>query len=306
MSRLPITHLTSAPLRNRIRLALSASRGDVWSLIGDLSRFPEYSAGLERVECTTTPDGSLADFTCHFKPNEPGALSVRHRESVRWFEPGHGYASSADADNVFGLRDALNVVTVDAARDGTLVTWDEFFDAEDVDFNRNAYDRAFADIAERLIARFGGRVLERYAGDAVNGNASISDPQGTVAAFVRAMNRGDLEAALAFYENDAVLLAQPAQLVRGIDGIREALRAFIALRPTLVTEAASTWQSEDVALYIARWSLTGIAPDAALVNMSGESTDVLRRQGDGRWLIAVDNPWGTMALPSASVRRAAD
>ncbi len=32
--------------------------------------------------------------------------------------------------------------------------------------------------------------------------------------------------------------------------------------------------------------------------MSGESTDVLRRQPDGRWLIALDNPWGVQILSS--------
>jgi len=31
--------------------------------------------------------------------------------------------------------------------------------------------------------------------------------------------------------------------------------------------------------------------------MSGESTDVLRRQEDGRWLIVLDNPWGAQILP---------
>ncbi len=223
-----------------------------------------------------------------------------HRENVRWFESGRGYASSPDADNVFGLRDALNVVTVDAHPNGAVVTWDEFFNAQDVEFNRTAYDQAFADIADRLIARFGGRVLERYAGEKVNGSTSMTDPHGTVAAFARAMNRGDLEAALAFYEPDAVLLAQPDQLARGSAEIRAALHGFVALRPTLVTEAASAWQSGDIALYAGRWSLTGIAPDGAVVNMSGESTDVLRRQRDGRWLIAVDNPWGVKALPSSA------
>jgi ketosteroid isomerase-like protein len=30
--------------------------------------------------------------------------------------------------------------------------------------------------------------------------------------------------------------------------------------------------------------------------MGGVSSDVLRRQHDGRWLIAVDNPWGATIL----------
>lgn len=269
MSQPSITRLTNAPLRNRIRATLSAPMPDVWSLVGDLHRLPEYSAGLDHVDVAAQSDGRPAEFVCHFRPTATGAAGIRHREEIRWFEPGHGYASSPEANNAFGLRDALNIVTLDPHPNGTLLTWDEFFDAEDVEFNRSSYDQAFADIAERLIARFGGRVIERYAGDAVN--SSESDPAGAVAAFVRAMNRGDLEAALGFYEPDAVLLAQPNQLARGIDAISEALRGFIALRPTLVTHASDTWQSADTALYVGRWSLTGIAPDGAVVNMRGES-----------------------------------
>ena len=41
---------TSSPLRNRVCLELDAPVVEVWELIGDLSRFPEYSVGLERVE----------------------------------------------------------------------------------------------------------------------------------------------------------------------------------------------------------------------------------------------------------------
>ncbi len=295
MSQPAISRLTNSPLRNRIRLALSAPKQDVWSLVADLPRLTEYSAGLHRVDVTNRRDGSPAEFVCHFKPAAAGAASITHREAIRWFESGHGYAASPDINNAFGLREALNILTVDPHPDGTLLTWDEYFNAEDVEFTRTAYDQAFSDIAERLIARFGGRVVERYAGDGVNGSESISDPAGTVAAFVRAMNRGDLNAALGFYTQDAVLLSQPNQLARGIDEISAALRSFIALRPTLVTEAASTWLAGDVALYVGRWSLTGVASDGGVVNMRGESTDVLHRLDD-RWLIAVDNPWGASAL----------
>lgn len=41
------------------------------------------------------------------------------------------------------------------------MTWDEHYEAADLPMMRAEYDDAFADIAERLIARFGGRVLER-------------------------------------------------------------------------------------------------------------------------------------------------
>lgn len=50
---------TSSPLRNRIRVELEAPVSTVWELVGDLSRFPEYSVGLERSRrCRTTRAGA--------------------------------------------------------------------------------------------------------------------------------------------------------------------------------------------------------------------------------------------------------
>ena len=124
-------------------------------------------------------------------------------------------------------------------------------------------------------------------------------PAATVVRLTDAMNRGDLEAAAALYAADAVLVGQPGATARGHAKIREALSAFLALRPALTTVASQVLEAGDVALYIGRWRLTGVGPDGAPVEMGGESTDVLRRQSDGRWLIVVDDPWGTSLLPSA-------
>ena len=291
-----ITSWTSAPLRNRVRIELDAPVGGVWSLIGDLSRFPEYSDGLERVDATVGSDGRHTGYVCHFKPSAPGTSGIVHREIMLWYEPGRGYASRGQADNAFGLFNDLNLLTVQPKPGGTLVTWDTYFDAQDVDASRSSYDQALADIGERLIARFGGRIVERYAGNGTE--SSESGPEGPVVGLVRAVNRGDLDAALACYEPEAVLLAQPGQVARGHDQIREALRGFIGLRATLKTVASQMWTTGDVALYLGRWTLTGADPDGGIVTMDGDSTDVLRRQPDGGWLIAVDNPWGTMALPA--------
>jgi len=84
---------------------------------------------------------------------------------------------------------------------------------------------------------------------------------------------------------------------RGTSQIREALSGFIAMKAQLRSEAQQVIENQDVALYIGRWSLNGTDPSGKPVSMGGESTDVLRRQPDGRWLIALDNPWGAQILP---------
>lgn len=124
----------------------------------------------------------------------------------------------------------------------------------------------------------------------------MAKPADTVEQLAEAINRGDLGAAVALYEPKAVLVAQPGQLARGSGEIRAALAGFIGLKPTLRTEKERVVEAGDIALYVGRWTLRGTDPAGKPVEMGGESSDILRRQTDGRWLIALDNPWGAQIL----------
>lgn len=86
---------------------------------------------------------------------------------------------------------------------------------------------------------------------------------------------------------------KPGLVVNGTAGIRQALEGFMALKPTLTIEAQQVVQAGDVAQYCARWNLKGIDSMGTAVQLGGQSSSILRRQGDGRWLFLVDNPWGT-------------
>ncbi len=153
---------TSAPLRNRVRIELAAPPAEVWALVGNLERYPEYSAGLARVDVRRDASGKLTEYVCHFRPQQDAGEGVSHREIMRWYEPNRGYASMGEEPNPFGLTQSLNQVIIEASSGGTVLTWSQYFDAADVPMNRAAFDEALADIAERLIARFGGRLVERY------------------------------------------------------------------------------------------------------------------------------------------------
>lgn len=118
-------------------------------------------------------------------------------------------------------------------------------------------------------------------------------PLDTVNSLMTAINSGDIDVAVSLYEPDAVLVAQPGQPARGHAAIRAALAGFIALRPTLRGHSQQIVEAGDIVLFCGRWTLTGKSPDGKKVEMGGVSSDVLRRQPDRRWLIAVDNPWGT-------------
>ena len=121
-------------------------------------------------------------------------------------------------------------------------------------------------------------------------------PMDTVHQLVAAINSGDLEGAVALYEGSAVLLSPEGTPARGTAELRAALGGFIAMKPRLESQAERVFESGDLALYLSRWTLHGTDPSGGAIEMAGESTDVLRRQADGRWLIAIDNPWGVKTL----------
>jgi len=119
------------------------------------------------------------------------------------------------------------------------------------------------------------------------------DPAATVNQLMDAINQQNVEAALALYEPEAVLLAEPGKPARGTAAIRTALQGFIALHPTLTGATQHVIEQGELAQYASAWSLKGTTPDGRPVQMGGTSSDVLRRHADGTWLIVIDNPWGT-------------
>jgi hypothetical protein len=151
------SEFTSSPLRNRIRAELRAPVSEVWELMGDLSRFPEYSSGLDGVEVKQDEAGRCTEYTCYFKPLEEGSEGAVSRDVMKWYEPNRGYLSvEVEGGNTVAL------MTLDPIPGGASITYDMHFDAEDPDATKAAIDEALVDIAENLIARFGGKVTDRY------------------------------------------------------------------------------------------------------------------------------------------------
>jgi len=154
---------TSSPLRNRLRLELDAPVPRVWKLLGDLSRFPENSSGLERVEVVQDEDGRCVEYTCYFKPVEVDGepLSAVSRDVMRWYEPERGYLSVEVAGDA-GTEGAVAFTTLEPTSAGTRIDYEMYYDSQDLETMKAHLDEVFVDMADRLIARFGGRVLDRY------------------------------------------------------------------------------------------------------------------------------------------------
>ena len=123
-----------------------------------------------------------------------------------------------------------------------------------------------------------------------------NSPEELVHAFLRAFNEGDIDALVALYEPQAILVAQSGQVAEGHAALREGFNAFLALKPTLTLEKYTLIPTGDITLFVDKWTLKGTGPDGQPVHMEGTATDVFRQQADGRWLFVIDNPWGAGVL----------
>ena len=119
-------------------------------------------------------------------------------------------------------------------------------------------------------------------------------PIGTITMLVDARQRGDVEAAIAAYEPTATVVAQPGQITRG----KGVIRAFIAAASGLPLSFSDRQIiiGDDVALHFSKWSTTAEDASGNKREMTGWTSDVLRRRSDGLWLVAIDNPWAAAML----------
>lgn len=122
-------------------------------------------------------------------------------------------------------------------------------------------------------------------------------PKDTENRLLDAINKGDLEAALACYETQAVSVVEPGVVVIGTTAIRETLAGLLSLKPTFKSDQHQVLETGDIALFMSQWSMRGTDPAGNPVEYNNQrSADILRCQPDGNWLIVIDNPLGTDIL----------
>lgn len=110
--------------------------------------------------------------------------------------------------------------------------------------------------------------------------------------FVAALNTGKLEELVALYETEAALMATSREVVTGTAAVREALAGFLSAKPNMSLTPRLIAQTGDLAVVSAKWEVSMIGPDGNPAKVAGESVEVMRRQPDGRWFLAIDLPWG--------------
>jgi uncharacterized protein (TIGR02246 family) len=106
-----------------------------------------------------------------------------------------------------------------------------------------------------------------------------------------AFNRGDLDAYMSAYADDATLVVPPdGRVVHGRDDIRRASAPFVAARPRMEIIVEKKLEGDGIALTHAHWEMVDVTPDGTRTELRGKGTLVSRRVGDGTWRIVLDDP----------------
>jgi uncharacterized protein (TIGR02246 family) len=122
----------------------------------------------------------------------------------------------------------------------------------------------------------------------------------TVLTMTNAFQKGDIPAILRAYEPAAVVVGEPGKPLSGEAALRAMFAAFIAMKPEFTYAGHDVVIAGDLALHLAPWQMSGVAPDGTVVRQRGLSVAVLRRQPDGRWLMVIDHPHGDALLPQSA------
>ena len=125
-------------------------------------------------------------------------------------------------------------------------------------------------------------------------------PRIAINRLIIALSDRDLEAALALYEEDATLVVYPGMQGKGIPAIRTFFEGLFTLSPEVQYEAKIFTEAGELALFSAKWTILSAIPANLPVPKTSYPVHVaiLRKQPDGNWLIAVDNPWGPEQPPT--------
>ena len=122
---------------------------------------------------------------------------------------------------------------------------------------------------------------------------SDDDPVALDREFERRLNARDLDGLMELYEPEAALMPMPGSVVVGAATIRSALAAFIAGNPAIRTSGRLVARTGNLALLANDWTLDVDGQDGKRTTMTGSAIEIVRRQPDGRWLFAMDMPFGT-------------
>jgi uncharacterized protein (TIGR02246 family) len=109
--------------------------------------------------------------------------------------------------------------------------------------------------------------------------------------FARNLNAGNVEGVVDLYEPQASLVLEAGAPACGTEAIRAALQTFATMKPKLGMNVVRVFRAgDDLAVLYNDWTLTGTGPDGSSIEDHGKAIEIVRRQPDGSWQFAIDDP----------------
>lgn len=121
-------------------------------------------------------------------------------------------------------------------------------------------------------------------------------PAGTVSYFRRCIKTGDVSGAISCFDVQGVYIDRDGVAIRGLQQIELAMRHLCVWRPDIKGGKSHVTIIDDVAIWLDKWEMTGTTPDGHVINLSGHTTCLMKRNKAGIWLWWVDNPFGAAVL----------
>jgi uncharacterized protein (TIGR02246 family) len=120
-----------------------------------------------------------------------------------------------------------------------------------------------------------------------------TEPEGVIPSLIARFNSGKIEAMMALYAPEAVVVAKDGRTITDRSQIAAQFQRDMSLGLPLKANVRHVFVSDDTAQIVVDWSIDGKAPDGKDVHLGGSASDIVRRGADGRWRYIIDNNQGT-------------
>lgn len=121
---------------------------------------------------------------------------------------------------------------------------------------------------------------------------TVRNPEEINEEFGAAFNVRSLERLLYLYEADALLVPQAgAAPIHNREQVAQALTYLLALGGTMRYTRRHALVNGDIALLGVDWTITGASMQGQTMDLTGHTSEVVRRQADGSWKYVIDHPF---------------
>lgn len=105
------------------------------------------------------------------------------------------------------------------------------------------------------------------------------------------LNAGDLNHLVMLYEDGCSLVRSDGGIGTGHASVRAVFEPMLATHPRIKLDVVKVIQTgKDLALIYNDWTFSATGADGTPIERSGKAVEVVRRQPDGSWRFAIDDP----------------